>query len=250
MKNPKKLIPNMKYAVVTGGTSGIGKQICLDLLQRAYFVITQYCNDENAKNEAEVEFAAISSSFEIHKADFCKEEDITNFSQAILHKGIDINLFVGNSGATLRKPFTAFTNKEWEAIFRINLNSNAFILRDLYSVFNENANIIFIGSTMGKYPHSVSAAYGVSKAALHFFAECLVKEFESKKIRVNVVSPSFVETAMQKDKPFEIRNNIYAKTALHRFCEPQEVSQAVMFCIDNPFLNGACLDLHGGYNYK
>lgn len=240
----------MKYAVITGGTGGIGKQICLDLLQRGYFVITQYCSNENAKNEAEVEFAKINSSFEIHKVDFSKEEDITNFSQAILHKNIDISLFVGNSGTTLRKSFTAFTNKEWEDLFRINLHSNAFVLRDLYPIFIENANIIFIGSMMGKYPHATSTAYGVSKAALHFLAESLIKEFESKKIRVNIVSPGFVETEWQKDKPLEIRDNIYAKTALHRFCKPQEVSQAVMFCIENSFLNGSCIDLHGGYNYK
>jgi len=240
----------MQYAVVTGGTRGIGKQICLDLLKRGYFVIAQYCNNEDAKNEAASEFAETSSLFEIHQTDFSKEEDVARFSQVILDKGVVIDVFVGNAGATLRKSFTAFTNKEWEDMFRINLHSNAFILRDLYSVFSENANVILIGSAMGKFPHAISTAYGVSKAALHFLAECLVKEFESKKIRVNVVSPSFVETDMQKDKPFEIRNNVYAKTALHRFCEPQEVSQAVMFCIDNPFLNGACLDLHGGYNYR
>ena len=240
----------MKYAVITGGTRGIGKQICMDMLKRGYFVITQYCSNEDAKTETEVEFLKISSSFEIHKADFSKEEDISDFSQSILHKCVNINLFVGNTGVTLRKSFTNFTNKEWEDIFRINLHSNAFILRDLYPVLNENADVIFIGSAMGKYPHAISTAYGVSKSALHFFAECLIKEFESKKIKVNIVSPSFVETDMQKDKPLEIRKNIYAKTALHRFCEPHEISQAVMFCIDNSFLNGACIDLHGGYNYK
>jgi 3-oxoacyl-[acyl-carrier protein] reductase len=240
----------MKYAVITGGTRGIGKHICLNVLKRGYFVITQYHDDENAKKEAEIEFAEISSLFEIYEADFKREADIDNFSQIILNKNVGIDLFVGNSGITLRKSFTTFTNKEWEDIFSVNLHSNAFILRDLYPIINENANIVFIGSTMGQYAHAISAAYGVSKAAIHFFAECLVKEFESKKIRVNVVSPSFVETEMQKDKPFDIRNNIYNKTALHRFCDPQEVAHAVMFCIDNSFLNGACIDLHGGYCYR
>jgi len=241
---------NQKYAVVTGGTRGIGKNICLNLLQRGYYVIAQYCNNDRAKKEAEIEFSEISSSFEILKADFCNETEITDFSQTILNKGVMIDLFVGNSGITLRKSISEFSNKEWEDIFRVNLHSNAFILRDLYSVLNEGASVIFIGSAMGSYPHAISTAYGVSKAALHFLAKSLVKEFESKKIRVNVVAPSFVETEMQKDKPLEIRNNIYAKTAMHRFCEPQEVSQAVLFSIDNQFLNGACIDLHGGYSYK
>jgi 3-oxoacyl-[acyl-carrier protein] reductase len=240
----------MKYAVITGGTRGIGKQICLDILKRGYFVITQYCNNEDAKKETEIEFSKISTSFEIHKADFISEADIHNFSQIILNKNINIDLFVGNTGMTLRKSFTTFTNKEWEDLFRVNLHSNIFILRDLYPIFNENANIIFIGSMMGKHPHAISAAYGVSKAALHFLAECLVKEFESKKIRVNVISPGFVETEWQKEKILEIRNNICHKTALHRFCEPKEVSQTVLFCVDNLYLNGACIDLHGGYCYK
>lgn len=240
----------MKYAIVTGGTRGIGKQICMDLLSQNYFVFTSYQSNKEIAQQCELDFSALSQNFRIIRADHSKQEDLIAFVHIVKQTTNTLDCFIGNAGSTLRKLFLEISNEEWENLFRINLHSNFYLLRDLDSLFPNEANITFIGSLMGEYSHASSIAYGVSKAALHAFALNLVKEYAPRKIRVNVVAPGFVETEWQKDKPKDIRSSIENKTALGRFSSVDEIVSAVNFCLENTFLNGAVIDVNGGYCFK
>jgi len=102
---------------------------------------------------------------------------------------------------------------------------------------------------MALSPHSLSLAYGVSKAAVHAMVQNLVKFLSPMDIRVNAVAPGFIDTEWQKTKPDEIRNRIAQKIALKRFGTPEEVAQAFLFLIENPYANGEVLSLNGGYDY-
>ena len=132
----------------------------------------------------------------------------------------------------------------------VNLNSHFYLIRDLNELIAHNSRIIFIGSLLGKFPHATSLPYGVAKSAVHSLAQNLVKDFADSGTTVNVIAPGFIDTEWQKNKPIEIRNNICKKTALGRFGEIQEVVNAVSFCINNPFINGAVIDINGGYSFK
>lgn len=103
---------------------------------------------------------------------------------------------------------------------------------------------------MGVHPHGTSLAYGVSKAAVHALALNLVKCFEASGTTVNAIAPGFVETEWQATKPEQIRQNIYAKSAIKRFATTDEVADAVRFCINNAFVNGSVIEVSGGYSFK
>jgi 3-oxoacyl-[acyl-carrier protein] reductase len=103
---------------------------------------------------------------------------------------------------------------------------------------------------MGLMPHAMVLSYGVTKAAVHALAKNLVKEFEGTGTTVNAIVPGFVETPWQKEKPEEIKQNIYKKTAIHRFASVDEIVDAYRFCVDNPFVNGSLIEVNGGYSYK
>lgn len=103
---------------------------------------------------------------------------------------------------------------------------------------------------MGVLPHGTSLPYGVSKAAVHALAKNLVKEFEGTGTTVNAIAPGFVETEWQKNKPQNIRENIYGKTAIKRFAAVDEIANAVAFCLDNQFVNGSVIEVSGGYCFK
>ena len=103
---------------------------------------------------------------------------------------------------------------------------------------------------MGVHPHVMVLAYGVIKSTVHALCKNLVKEFEGTGTTVNTIVPGFVETPWQKEKPEEIKQNIYKKTAIHRFATIDEIVDALRFCIDNPFINGSLIEVNGGYNFK
>lgn len=240
----------MKYAVVTGGTKGIGKQICIDLLKRDYFVITNYASDDASAQNTRNDFLNYSSQFQIVKFDQSNDRHIQDFINFIKTQTSQIDCIICNTGRTLRKSFNNMTNKEWETVFKVNVHSHFYLIRDLNESIQRKAKLIFIGSLLGKVPHSSSIAYGVTKAAIHALSRNLVKEFSDREVTVNTIAPGFVETEWQNDKPAEIRNNIYNKTAIRRFATVEEISQVCMLMIDNDYINGEIISVNGGYNYK
>lgn len=240
----------MKIAIVTGGTKGIGYQVVKDLLLHDYFVYTNFSKDFSGAGKAKLSLSSISKNFEIINANQANQKEFSNFISYIKAKESHIDCIVCNTGATLRKKYLEIMDEEWEKIMQINLNSHFYLLRDIHPLIPNNSRIIFISSMMGILPHGTSLAYGVTKTAIIGLSKNLVKEYEGTGTTVNVIAPGFVETEWQKNKPPEIRQNIYNNTAIKRFATAEEISKGVMFCIDNAFVNGAVLEISGGYCFK
>lgn len=239
----------MKRALVTGGTKGIGMGIVKMLLTEGYFVTVTYGHDEKSASRFKETFGVETNQFELMKIDQSCKDDMRLLANHVKQQGA-LDCLVCNAGITLRKGITDFTDEEWEKVMQVNVNAPVCLVRDLYSNIALNARIIFIGSEMGIYPHSISLAYGVTKSAVHALARNLVKFFEGTGTTINVIAPGFVETEWQKNKPQEIKNNICKKTALGRFATVAEIVDAVKFVMNNPFVNGSIIEVNGGYDFK
>ena len=239
----------MKYAIVTGATKGIGLGIARMLLSEGYFVTITYAHDDEAAMQCRHTLADISSHFEILKVNQSDKKEMDRFVKQMQDKP-SLDCLVCNAGATLRKGLKEMTDEDWEGVMQVNVNSNVFLIRDLFDKIPPGSRIVFIGSLMAVHPHGTSLAYGVTKSAVHALAQNLVKCFEGTGTTVNVIAPGFVETEWQKTKPQEIRNNIYQKTAIKRFATVEEIADAVRFCINNAFVNGSVLEVSGGYSFK
>ena len=239
----------MKNAVVTGATKGIGLAIAKMLLREGYFVTLTYAHDEEAAKACRLELSEISANFEIVKVDQADKESMRTFASNLKNKS-SIDCLICNAGITLRKNLQDISDEDWEQVMQVNVNSYLFLIRDLFDKIPADSRIVFIGSLMAIHPHGTSLAYGVTKSAVHALALNLVKCFEGTNTTVNVIAPGFVETEWQKEKPQQIRQNIYNKTAIKRFALVEEVADAVKFCISNPFVNGSVIEISGGYSFK
>lgn len=231
----------MKTAIVTGGTSGIGLGVAKMLLARGYKVYATYVGED---------FAAEMENFQAVKVDQSKRDELYDFIARIKKECVAVDCIICNAGMSVRKSFTETADADWDAMMEVAVNSHYILIRELYSLVPHGSRIIFTGSQMGLQPHAMVLGYGVAKAAVHALAKNLVKEFEGTGTTVNAVVPGFVETPWQKEKPDEIKQNIYRKTAIHRFATIDEVVDAYRFCIDNPFVNGSLIEVNGGYSYK
>lgn len=231
----------MKTAIVTGGTSGIGLGVARMLLSKGYHVYATYVGPD---------FDQQIENFEPIKVDQTNRNELYSFISHIKQQCKSIDCIVCNAGMSIRKSFTQTTDSDWDAMMEVAVNSHYILVRELYSLIPHGSRIIFTGSQMGLMPHAMVLAYGVTKSAVHALAKNLVKEFEGTGTTVNAIVPGFVETPWQKKKPEEIKQNIYRKTAIHRFATVDEVVDAYRFCIDNPFVNGSLIEVNGGYSYK
>ena len=232
---------NMKYAIVTGGTSGIGLGVAKMLLSKGYYVFATYVG---------LEFAEQIDNFEAIKTDQTSRPDVYRFIEYVKSKTNHIDCIVCNAGMSIRKSFTETTDEDWDKQMEVAVNSHYIIVRELFPLIPADSRIIFTGSQMAVHPHATVLSYGVTKSAVCALAKNLVKEFEGAGTTVNAIIPGFVETPWQKEKPEEIKQNIYKKTAIHRFASIDEVVDAYRFCIDNSFVNGSMIEVNGGYCYK
>ena len=194
---------------------------------------------------------------ELRLADVQKEVTLCGWIQKIRHLGgmifIDLRDRYGITQLAFnheQKPELCEQVERMGREWVIQATSNVYLIRDLFDVIPHGSRIVFTGSLMGILPHSVSLSYGVTKAAVLALAKNLVKFFEDTETTVNAIAPGFVETEWQKNKPQEIRNNIYNKTAIKRFADPKEIADAVRFCINNAFVNGSIIEVSGGYCFK
>lgn len=231
----------MKTAIVTGGTSGIGLGVAKMLLAKGYKVYATYVGHD---------FEDKIDNFKLVKVDQSNRNELYAFINRIKLECKKIDCIVCNAGLSIRKSFTETTDKDWDIMMEVAVNSHYILVRELYSLIPDGSRIIFTGSQMGLMPHAMVLSYGVTKAAVHALAKNLVKEFEGTGTTVNAIVPGFVETPWQKEKPEEIKQNIYKKTAIHRFATVDEVVDAYRFCIDNSFVNGSLIEVNGGYSYK
>ena len=231
----------MKTAIVTGGTSGIGLGVARMLIGKGYRVYATYVGPD---------FEEKIDNFEAVKVDQSDRKQLYAFVERIKKLCESVDCIICNAGLSIRKSFTETTDKDWDTMMEVAVNSHYILIRELYGLIPEGSRIVFTGSQMGLMPHAMVLAYGVTKSAVHALAKNLVKEFEGTGTTVNAVVPGFVETPWQKEKPEEIKQNIYRKTAIHRFATIDEVVEAYRFCIDNPFVNGSLIEVNGGYSYK
>ena len=189
----------MKYAVVTGSTKGIGKAIAEKFLQEDFFVFVNYNRDDEACEKFKSDNKQYSGKFEVIKEDLSSYENAQSFIEKIKEKTNSIDALVLNCGVTDRSKFEDISKESWEHVMNVNVNVPFYLVQGFKSMIVESGSVVFVGSTLGKFPHATSLSYGVTKAAIQSMAKNLVKFFEDKAVTVNAVAPGFVETEWQKN---------------------------------------------------
>lgn len=246
----------MKKAIfITGSTKGIGKAIAIEAIKSGFFVYMNYAHDDQAAGfcEKELNDNGYSQDFKIIKADVSKIESIETIIEQINQQKYPLHGLVLNSSSNgkIRNSFLDITPTELEDMFRMNLFVPFFLVQKMANIICDQGTVVFIGSNVGVYPHSTYIPYGLTKSAEIFLAKMLVKEFSPRQITVNAVAPAFIETDMFPGKRSEEHlTSIKKKIAVHRFGQAEEVANAVLCLLTNPYINGSVLPVDGGYNFE
>lgn len=241
----------MKYSIVTGGTRGIGKEICRNFLKQGYSVIAVYSNDDSSALETKQEFGIeYEDLFYLLKCDLSNTDNISDLFSKVKLITESVDVLILNAGKTVRRGIIDMTIEEWNSVLAVNITSPLFLIQRFIPVLNRGSNIIFTGSSMAIFPHSVSLSYGISKSAVHAMVKNLVKFLIPFDIRINCVAPGFVDTGWQKEKSSEVRENIVKKISLKHFAKPEEIASVYLFIIENQYLNGEIITIDGGYSYQ
>ena len=183
-----------KVALVTGGTSGIGKEIVKELLEKGNKVITCYSNnDENARN-TEKEFN--NPNLMIIKCDVSNEEEVINMFNKIGEVYGKIDYLVNNAGIVKDSLIKDFDINDFKRIFDVNFFGKVLCTKHAYNYMNDNGAIVNISSHLGVVPCAESAAYCTAASAIINFTKATALEYANKKIRANSITPEFTPTPL------------------------------------------------------
>lgn len=242
-----------KVTVITGGTSGIGRGIVERILKDAqdedYIFVTYAHNAEKANAFWDSLSEQDKEKVIILKADMSSYDEMMDFVGKIKEQAGHVDWLISNAGISTYHKFEDYTFEEWSEIINTNLSVPVFMVKELMPVMSEGGSVLFMGSYAGCQAYSSSVVYGVTKAAVHFLTKSLVKEFEPKHITVNAIAPGFIETPWHENRSQESYDRINRKIALHRFGKVQEVADMAYSVLNNGYMNGSIVEIHGGYDY-
>ncbi len=239
-------------ALVTGSTRGIGLGIASRLAREGYRIALNYRSDEAAAAAALAEVAALTE-VACFRADVSDPTAAAGLVRDTVARFGRLDVLVNNAGPYLIRPFVETSDAEWRAMLDGNLTSMAICTREALAVMRRQrrGNIVSISAlNVETAPFTVfeAPAYAVAKAGVVLLTRALSRSEGPYGIRVNAVSPGFIETAEYAKSPEADRAAWRRMIPLGRFGEPADVAAAVAWLVSDEakYVTGAILHVNGG----
>ncbi len=239
-----------KVAVITGGNSGIGLETAKKFKEHGARLVIF---GRNEKTLAEARQVVGDGTITV-RGDVTQMADLDNLFALTREKfgGIDV-LFV-NAGMMKFAPVAMVPEALFDETMNVNFKAAFFTVQKAIPLLNEHASIIFNTSIANAKAATNASVYGASKAAIRSLAQSLASELAEKSIRVNTVSPGYVETPLMgrmgltPEQLKGLEQHVLGKIKLKRFGRPEEVANAVLFLAssESSFITGEELVIDGG----
>ncbi len=239
----------MKYALITGGSRGIGRAVCYALAKEGFSVIINYRSNEAAAMEVKQEIEKNGGVAELLPFDVSdsKSVDVAIQQWQSSHPEEYISVLVNNAGIRDDAVMVFMQDEQWNKVLRTNLDSFFYVTRRLLKsmITKRYGRIVNVASLSGIKGLAGQTNYSAAKAGLIGSTKALAQEIGSRKITVNAVAPGFIATDMTQDLPeAELKKMIPAG----RFGTPEEVADLVAFLASDKaaYINGEVISINGG----
>ncbi|MGA3015368.1 MAG: 3-oxoacyl-ACP reductase FabG [Bacteroidales bacterium] len=239
----------MKYALVTGGSRGIGRAICCKFAEMGFYILVNY---NSSPGEAEITLNLIKekgSDGELLKFDVSNQEQVEHSLSEwqTRNEGKTIQILVNNAGIRKDALVMWMKNEEWDEVLKTNLNgffySTRYLIKDmLISKFGRIINVVSLSGIKGL---PGQANYSAAKAGVIGATKALAQEVAKKNVTVNAVAPGFIQSDMTKDLD---ESQLKTMIPMNRFGEPEEVAEVVGFLASEKasYITGAVINVNGG----
>jgi len=240
-----------KNIVITGASSGIGRQITLSAAELGANVIMVSRNiDKLKKIEDKLNSLYENQNFTSFKLDISNSKQVNNIFKDIIDKVKTIDVLINNAGITNDDLVMRMNDEKWHNVIETNLSGTFYCSRAISKqmIKQKNGKIINIGSIIGVMGNKGQANYAASKSGIIGLTKSLAKELSSRNITVNVINPGYISTDMTENLSNEQKDDFLKKIPLKRFGSTIEISELVCFlCSEKSnYITGQVLNIDGG----
>jgi 3-oxoacyl-[acyl-carrier protein] reductase len=239
-----------KVALVTGGSRGIGRAACAALARQGAHVIVNYVSNEAAARAVAEAIGAAGGKAEIAQFDVANAEASEQAIAELIKRHGRLDILVASAGIAIDGLLLRLKDDDFEKILAINLKGAVACARAAIKTMMraKAGRIIFLSSVVGEMGNAGQTAYAASKAALLGVTKSIAREYASRNVTVNAVTPGFVDTDMTGNLTPEQKTQMLGAVPLGRTATPEEIASAIVFLASDEasYITGQALRVNGG----
>lgn len=239
-----------KVALITGGSRGIGRAVCLELAEGGADIALCYAGNESAANETAEACRALGARVLALRCDVTDASAVKEMVAVAVKEFGHIDILINNAGITRDGLLMTMPESDFDAVMNTNLKG-AFLCTKAVSrqmIRQRYGRIVNLSSVVGLHGNAGQANYAASKAGIIGLTKSAAKELASRGITVNAVAPGYIATDMTAVLPDEVTEKVLAGIPAARLGEAQEVAKAVAFLASDAaaYITGQVLPVDGG----
>lgn len=240
-----------KIALVTGGSRGIGRAVCVRLAQDGFDIAFNYQGGYDAAMKTKAMCEEKGAKVLTVQADIRSSEECEKLIAETLEFGDGrIDVLVNNAGITRDNLLGRIKDEDMDAVLDVNLKGTFYMMRGVCKKMlrQRSGRIINMSSVVGILGNAGQVNYAASKAAVIGMTKSLAREVASRKITVNAVAPGMIETDMTAALPDSAKEKIKASIPLGEMGRPEDVANVVAFLAgeEGRYLTGQVICVDGG----
>lgn len=237
-------------ALVTGGSRGIGRAICLELARRGAAVAVNYSGNEGAALETAEACRSLGAQAEVFRADVSDPAACEELVKAVKDRFGKLDILVNNAGITRDGLLMTAKAEDLDQVLDTNLKGAYFCMKAASKLMMRQryGRIVNLSSVVGVRGNPGQTGYAASKAGLLGLTKAAAKELATRNITVNAVAPGFIDTDMTAVMPEQAKNAMLSTIPMGRPGAPEDVARAVAFFAeeDAAYVTGQVLCVDGG----
>ncbi|ARR03542.1 MULTISPECIES: 3-oxoacyl-ACP reductase FabG [Campylobacter] len=239
-----------KNVLVTGGSRGIGAEICKVLASFGLKVWINYRSNPKLADDLKAQIEADGGSAAVVKFDATNEEDFIAAINLIIQSDGELSYLVNNAGITNDKLALRMSVDDFNSVIDANLKSAFIGCKEALKVMSKKrfGSVVNVASIVGEMGNAGQTNYSASKGGMIAMSKSFAKEGASRNVRFNSATPGFIATDMTDALSDEIKANYSANIPLKRFGEAKEVATAIAFLLSDysSYITGDTLKINGG----
>ena len=239
-----------RTAVVTGGSRGIGRAICLELARRGANVVFSYAGNTAAAEATRKELEALGVQTRAVQGSVADPAAVKTLIDTAVKELGSLDILVNNAGITRDNLILRLTEQDFDAVLDTNLKSAFLCCKEAARrmVRQRYGRIVNLSSVVALRGNAGQTNYAASKAGLIGLTKSLARELAARNVTVNAVAPGFIDTDMTAVLPEAVRTGMTQGIPAGRAGQPEDVAQAVAFFAaeQSSYLTGQVLCVDGG----
>jgi 3-oxoacyl-[acyl-carrier protein] reductase len=239
-----------KFALVTGASRGIGREIALELARQGADVAVNYSGSETKANEVVDEIKELGREAFSIQCNVADSESVTHMVKTVIDHFGSLDILVNNAGITRDNLLMRMKESEWDDVINTNLKGvflcTKAVTRQMMK--QRSGRIINIASIVGVSGNPGQANYVAAKAGVIGLTKTTAKELATRGITVNAVAPGFISTDMTDKLTEETKAAMLSQIPLARLGDPKDIAGVTVFLASDAssYMTGQTLHVDGG----